>query len=77
MASVCKHSNGTVTVSYPTREAQQQVTLAEVELIRTIDNKVRAIKFIRDQYKLGLYEAKQVVDTICDYKGFDHDYTLA
>ena len=63
MAKVYIKSEG-VDVVYPMREATQRITRAEHELIFAIDNKVAAIKFIRDQYGLGLYEAKCVVDTI-------------
>ena len=63
MANVTQTSTG-VEVSYPTREAQQTITRAEYDLCKTIDNKVQAIKFLRVQYDLGLYEAKQIVDTI-------------
>lgn len=66
MSSVSKdYLTSAITVSYPTREAQQEITEAEYNLIRGLgQQKVVAIKFIRDQYKLGLYEAKQVVDTV-------------
>lgn len=61
------HPSSSVTVSYPMREAQQTITLAELQLIRNLDHqKVTAIKFIRAQYNLGLYEAKMIVDTIQD-----------
>lgn len=55
-----------VEVSYPQREAKLAITAAEYDLITTAlkDRKVPAIKFIRVQYGLDLYEAKQVVDTI-------------
>ena len=54
-----------VVVQYPAREAEQTITRAEATLISTrAVSAVTAIKFIRDQYKLGLYEAKQIVDTI-------------
>lgn len=60
-----------IIVSYPTRETTQVITVAEYELIRNLDqNKVVAIKFIRSQYKLGLYEAKQVVDTVHSHPRF-------
>lgn len=64
MSFVRKNFTGAITVSYPVREAQLEITQAEVDLIYKLDNKVMTIKFIRDQYKLGLYEAKQIVDTI-------------
>jgi ribosomal protein L7/L12 len=60
--------NSTVVVSYPMRYAQQTITRAEYSAVRVMSEhrRVDAIKFIRDQYALGLYEAKQIVDTICD-----------
>ena len=66
MSSVNQEPSSTlVTVSYPVREAQQEITKAEYNLILGLSqNKVMAIKFVRSQYNLGLYEAKQVVDTI-------------
>lgn len=69
MPSITRNNNGLITVSYATREAQQTVTSAEIGLILAPGvSKVTAIKFIREQYKLGLYEAKQVVDTIYQIK---------
>ena len=69
MASITNLHDNRVEVSYPMREAQQTITKAEYDLVVFLsDNKVRAIKFIRDQYSLGLYEAKQIVDTIHGYK---------
>lgn len=64
MSHVCINANRKVEVSYPTRRAQQAITRAEYDMVRVHPNVVLAIKFIRDQYGLGLYEAKQVVDTI-------------
>lgn len=66
MPTVTKHtSNNLVTVSYPVREAQLELTIAEYELILLFrTEKVKMIKFIRAQYNLGLYDAKQVVDTV-------------
>ena len=55
-----------VEVSFPAREATQTVTFAEYELIWASVPRIPMIKFIRAQYGLGLYEAKQVVDTIKD-----------
>lgn len=58
-------STGRVVVQYPVREAEQAITRAEANLIstRTV-SAVVAIKFIKDQYNLSLYEARQIVDTI-------------
>ena len=54
-----------VQISYPVREVQQLITSAEYDTIKAFpEHKARMIKFVRDQYKLGLYEAKQIVDTI-------------
>ena len=58
-------STNHVVIQYPIHEAEQIITRAEADLIstRTV-SAVVAIKFIKDQYNLGLYEAKQLVDTI-------------
>ena len=54
-----------VQVSYPVREAVLDITKAEHDLIVSFSQeKVKMIKFIRAQYNLGLYDAKQVVDTV-------------
>lgn len=64
MPSVIKLENG-IKVFYVTKEQQLVITPAEHDMIEFLrDHKVRAIKFIRDQYNLGLYESKQIVDTI-------------
>lgn len=65
MAHIAKLFDGRVEVSYPMREAQHVITRAEYDVILSHPDKVRSIKFVRDQYGLGLYEAKQIVDTIC------------
>ena len=58
-------SNNFVSVSYPVREAVLEITHAEHALILMFSHeKVKMIKFIRSQYNLGLYDAKQVVDTV-------------
>lgn len=66
MAAIERNENNTVTVSYPTKESQQTITTAEYELVATLgsNGKIAAIKFIKSQYDLGLYEAKQIVETI-------------
>ena len=66
MPTVTKHtSNNLVTVSYPVREAVLDITHAEHALILMFSHeKVKMIKFIRSQYNLGFYVAKQVVDTV-------------
>lgn len=54
-----------VEVSYPVREAVLDITHAEHALILMFSHeKVKMIKFIRSQYSLGLYDAKQLVDTV-------------
>ena len=54
-----------IEVSYPVREATIEITHAEHALILMFSHeKVKMIKFIRAQYDLGLYDAKQVVDTV-------------
>jgi ribosomal protein L7/L12 len=55
-------------VSYPTR-ATVDMHNADYKLILAIcggkdGNRVACIKFVRERYSLGLYEAKQIVDTI-------------
>ena len=58
-------STDRVVVMYPAREAEQTITRAEATLISTrAVSTITAIKFIMVQYKLGLYEAKQIVDTV-------------
>jgi len=66
MPNVTKsQSNNFVSVSYPVREAVLEITHAEHDLILMFSHeKVKMIKFIRAQYNLGLYDAKQVVDTV-------------
>lgn len=66
MASVQRDiGTSQIIVSYPVKETMQAITKAEYQLIHNLDqNKVVAIKFIRTQYNLGLYEAKQIVDTV-------------
>ena len=66
MPKVTNHSsNNLVTVSYPVRESVLDITKAEHDLIVSFSHeKVKMIKFIRSQYNLGLYDAKQVVDTV-------------
>lgn len=56
-------------VRYATKYSNQSVTDAEYDLIQTIYrdptfSKIHAIKFLRQQYRLGLYEAKEIADTI-------------
>ena len=58
-----------VNIKYAVTYATQEVTQAEYDLVHALYNhhnpdKVRAIKFIRQQYGIGLREAKEVCDTI-------------
>ena len=71
MPSVNRHySENIVFVAYPVKEQEQKITTAEYHLIRSMDGrKVAAIKFVMEQYSLGLYEAKQIVDTIFNEPG--------
>jgi len=56
-----------ITVVYPQNLARQDITKAEYNLIGHKDvHKIVAIKFIRETYSLGLFEAKQIVDTVRD-----------
>lgn len=66
MPNVTKHTtNNLVTVSYPVREAQLEITHAEHALILMFSHeKDKMIKFIRAQCNLSLYDAKQVIDTV-------------
>jgi ribosomal protein L7/L12 len=67
MSSVYQNeSQNGVTVSYPAREETQTISKADYYAIRCMgkDNKIQAIKFIRMQTGLGLYESKQIVDTV-------------
>ena len=58
-----------VKIKYAVTYATQEVTTAEFDLVHALYNqynpdKVRAVKFIRGQYGLGLRESKEVCDTI-------------
>jgi ribosomal protein L7/L12 len=62
-------SPGHVIVVYPVRVEEQIIKEAEFNLIKDLhDRKVTAIKFVRSQYGLGLYQAKAVCDTIWAHK---------
>lgn len=53
-------------ITYP-KSAYLEITDAEYTLIRalnTLEKKGHAIRFIKEQYSLGLIEAKTIVDTI-------------
>jgi len=66
MSRVSKNTfDNSIVVHYPAKTVEQTITQAEYELIlRFPEQKINMIKFIRSQYGLGLYEAKQVVDTV-------------
>ena len=58
-----------INIKYAVTYATQEVTQAEYDLVYALYNfaeprKVSAIKFIRQQYGIGLREAKEVCDTI-------------
>lgn len=58
-----------VSIKYAVTYATQEVTQAEYDLVLSLYSqreplKVSAIKFIRQQYGIGLREAKEVCDTI-------------
>ena len=61
--------DNTVTVTYQVKEADFRLTKAEFNLIHRLTsiNKVCCIKFLREQYNIGLYEAKQICDSIEGY----------
>ena len=52
-----------VEVRYPGAEYSMEVTYAEYNLIPSLST-VQGTKFLRDQYSLGLYEAKRCCDAI-------------
>ena len=66
MPSISSHyTENAVFVTYPVKEQEQKITTAEYQLIRSMGTcRFSAIKFVKDQYGLGLYEAKQIVETI-------------
>lgn len=57
-----------VSINYPAKRAVQTITNAEFDLIersgKNMDYRIHCIKFIRQQYSIGLYEAKMICDTI-------------
>ena len=62
-------SHKKIRVRYAVQYATQEVTQAEYDLVHALyhlhePQKVRAIRFIRQQYGLGLKEAKDVCDAI-------------
>lgn len=50
-----------VEVRYPGAEVTQEITYAEYNMLPNLTT-VQATKFIKDQYSLGLYEAKRCAD---------------
>lgn len=58
-----------INVQYRVKYDEQTVTQAEYDLVKALFNKsmkVEAIKFIRNQYNLGLLEAKLVCEAIAN-----------
>jgi ribosomal protein L7/L12 len=61
--TVTRLTDRKVEVRYPGADRTVEVTHAEYNVVTQLTT-VQATKFIRDQYQLGLFEAKQCVDTI-------------
>ena len=64
-------SHNKIQVRYAVQYATQEVTQAEYDLVYAMfhfrePQKVQAIKFIRQQYGIGLKEAKVVCDAISE-----------
>lgn len=70
MPSITRMSDNTVVVNYRPAEITRDITAAEYEFIRYVYShiglKAGAIRFIKDQYDLSLYDAKAIVDMICN-----------
>lgn len=64
MPSVNRIHDRRIKVSFPVGEQQVTITAAEHMVVFNHPNTVAAIKFLKDQYGLGLYEAKSLYDTI-------------
>lgn len=68
-----------VNVRYAVQYSMQEVTTAEYDLVYAMyhfrePQKVQAIKFIRQQYGIGLKEAKDVCDAIGEMERVRQDY---
>lgn len=61
------------TVSYPSAPKNRIVTEGELKVIQYLyanNQMVAAVKFVRTQYGLGLYEAKHLCEEICKVKPY-------
>ena len=72
-------SHNKIQVRYAVQYATQEVTHAEYELVHALYHlreplKVQAIKFIRQQYNIGLKEAKDACDAIGEMERVRNDY---
>lgn len=59
--TITRLSDRKVEVRYPGTEGVQEITCAEYNMLPALTT-VQATKFIREQYSLGLYEAKRCAD---------------
>lgn len=59
--AVTHHTDCKTVVRYAGEEATQEITVAEYNMLPHLTT-VQATKFIKDQYDLGLYEAKRCAD---------------
>ena len=59
--TITRLSDRKVEVRYPGTEGVQEITCAEYNMLPSLTT-VQATKFIREQYSLGLYEAKRCAD---------------
>lgn len=64
MPSVNRIHDNRVEVSFPVTEQQVIITAAEHLIVYNHPDRVAAIKFLKDQYSLGLHEAKTLYDII-------------
>lgn len=64
------HKDGVFEIGVSTTTYKNyDITIAErdlINLMQSINKKVEAIKFIRQQYSTGLKEAKDLVDAVCE-----------
>ena len=72
-------SHNKIQVRYAVQYATQEVTQAEYGLVHALyhlrePQKVQAIKFIRQQYGIGVKEAKDVCDAIGEAERVRHNY---
>lgn len=67
-----------VTIVYPQRMANIEITQAEFSLITNINiNAVPCIKFIKAQYDLDLYTAKAIVDAARSHPSNSYGQSVA